>query len=140
MSFWDASAIVSLLIEERGATRIKERISREDAMVVWWGSLIECTSALSRRDREGSLTPDQATQAWLDLERLQAGWSEVLPSETVRDLSLRLLRVHPLRAADSQQLAAALVWAQQRPRGRVFVCLDERLSEAAAREGFAVVP
>ncbi|MDT3677593.1 MAG: hypothetical protein ROZ64_01995 [Burkholderiaceae bacterium] len=51
----------------------------------------------------------------------------------------RALRVHPLRAADSTPLAAALVAAEHQPATLAFVCLDQRLTEAAAREGFEVV-
>jgi len=37
-------------------------------------------------------------------------------------------------------LSAALVWCEEQSRGEVFVCLDERLREAARREGFALIP
>jgi hypothetical protein len=53
---------------------------------------------------------------------------------------VRLLGLHPLRAADSLQLAAALVWVDRRPLGRPFICLDSRLREAARREGFTALP
>jgi predicted nucleic acid-binding protein len=52
----------------------------------------------------------------------------------------RLLAVHALRAADALQIGAALAAAYDDPVGWEFVCLDERLAEAARREGFAVVP
>jgi hypothetical protein len=48
--------------------------------------------------------------------------------------------VHPLRAADALQLAAALVWVEEQPHGEGFVSLDGRLRDAAAREGFTLVP
>ena len=49
------------------------------------------------------------------------------------------VRVHPLRAADSLQLAAALASAEEDPSGVGFVCFDIRLNEAASREGFTVL-
>jgi len=52
----------------------------------------------------------------------------------------RLLSVHTLRAADAFQLAAALIWTQESPRGFELVCLDQNLREAAFREGFTVLP
>jgi len=61
------------------------------------------------------------------------------PDEEVRRQARRLLRVHPLRAADALQLGAAIVWAG-RYEGREFVSLDARLREAARLEGFAVLP
>ena len=65
---------------------------------------------------------------------------KVLPGERLREVAERMLRVHPLRAADALQLAAALVWSRDRPDGRVFVSCDERLRDAAGREGFTVLP
>ena len=65
---------------------------------------------------------------------------EVLPADSVRASAQRLLRVHPLRAADSLQLAAALLACEQDPPSLELVCLDDRLAEAAGREGFPVVP
>lgn len=38
------------------------------------------------------------------------------------------------------QLAAALLACEHRPQGWQFVCLDARLSLAAEREGFGVIP
>ena len=64
----------------------------------------------------------------------------IAPSNRVRERAGRLLATHPLRAADALQLAAALVWCDEAPQGETFVCLDERLSAAARREGFAVLP
>jgi predicted nucleic acid-binding protein len=48
--------------------------------------------------------------------------------------------VHPLKAADALQLAAAYRWAAERPDGHEFVSLDGALSRAAEAEGFSVVP
>ncbi len=52
----------------------------------------------------------------------------------------RLLASHTLRAADAMQLAAALLTCEDEPSRLPFVTVDDRLAEAAAREGFTVVP
>ncbi len=52
---------------------------------------------------------------------------------------MRLLRVHPLRAADAFQLAAAIAAADESPRSLPFVTFDSRLARAAEREGFPVI-
>jgi hypothetical protein len=44
-----------------------------------------------------------------------------------------------LRAADALQLAGAVIAAEHEPRSMDFVCLDDRLAEAASREGFRLV-
>jgi uncharacterized protein len=64
----------------------------------------------------------------------------VLPSEAIRSRADRLLALHPLRASDALQLAALLAAAEERPADLPFVTLDERLAEAARKEGFSVFP
>lgn len=110
------------------------------ALVVWWGTRIECEAAIARRLREGSLNPSSEMRVRGGLDRLMDAWTEVRPTDGVRNVAVRVLAVHPLRAADSLQLAAALVWADGTPDRLPFVCLDKRLSEAARKEGFEVHP
>ena len=73
------------------------------------------------------------------LNAAAAGWMEVPATAPVREQAMRLLRVHPLRAADALQLAAALVAAGFQPDGLPFVTLDSRQADAAEREGFTVL-
>lgn len=139
MRFWDASAIVPLLLDEAERDRLLAELERDPDMFVWWGSAIECVSAISRREREGALSLADAHAALERLRALSEAWQEVLPSDVVRITAQRLLRVHPLRAADSLQLAAAVIAAEGNPPRLQFVCLDERLMEAALREGFSLL-
>jgi predicted nucleic acid-binding protein len=97
-------------------------------------------SAFVRRAREDDLTAAGERQARDVLEALAAAWTEVLPSEPLRASTERLLAVHPLRAADAFQLAAALAWCQGHPTGRALVTFDVRLGAAGRREGFAILP
>lgn len=140
MKFWDSSAIVALLVEEREGRALLEVLERDSSMLAWWGTPVECVSAVARRERDGSLAAKDAAQAFDRLRMLAESWTEVLASEELRTVAQRLLRVHPLRAADSLQLAAAIVAAEGSPRSLPFVCLDQRLVEAAEKEGFAVEP
>jgi len=107
-------------------------------MAVWWGAEVEYVAAISRREREGSLSTEEVSEHLLRLHALSQVWYEVQPGRRIKTLAQRLLRVHPLRAADALQLAAALVAADEDPRGLDLVSSDARLSEAAAREGFTV--
>ena len=89
--------------------------------------------------RAKEITSNERQGAALRLLMLSRGWSEILPSEDLRDLAMQLLDQYALRAADSLQLAAALVWCGQRPAKRNFICGDWRLSEAAVALGFSVL-
>ena len=140
MKFWDSSAIIPLCLKEKTSAAIKGLMKDDEDIVVWWTTRIECLSALSRRQREGVLPSADEAKARTVLSALAATWSEVQPTETVRLRAERLLSIHPLRAADALQLASALIWAQETPRGLDFVCLDQNLREAALKEGFSVLP
>ena len=62
------------------------------------------------------------------------------PSDRARNIAEGLPDVYGLRALDSFQLAAALVWCNEKPKNRAFVCHDSKLSAAAQTAGFTVVP
>lgn len=96
-------------------------------------------SALARLEREGSLSAPAVSAALGRLAALADAWQEVQPVAMVRQTAVRLLRVHPLRTSDALQLAAAIVAAEDHPATMPLVTLDERLAQAADREGFPVV-
>jgi predicted nucleic acid-binding protein len=136
--FWDTSAVVPLCTAEQHSERLHSMLERDPHMVVWWGTRVECTSAFARRRREGAFSPSDERAALRVLEVLGSSWRIVTPTEAVRDRAMRLVRVHPLRAADAFQLAAALAWVDDSPRDQVLVTLDRRLAEAARLEGFSL--
>jgi len=139
VKFWDASAIVPLLIAEAATRRLQALAAGDPDLLVWWGSQVECLSALARLERDGALDPQTAVLTFDRLKQLAAGWHEVDPSDIVREVAARFLRVHPLRAADALQLAAAFIAAEQRPASLEMITLDERLASAAQKEGFTVI-
>ena len=108
-------------------------------MVVWWATPVECASAFYRLERDKEMTARELQQSQQSLEHHRRLWTEIAPFDEVRTLAERLLRKHQLRAADSLQLAAALVWCNSYPKGHAFVCDDGRLLTAAENEGFDVV-
>jgi predicted nucleic acid-binding protein len=59
--------------------------------------------------------------------------------DSIRETAVRLLRVHPLRATDALQLAAAFVAAERTPSSLQIVTLDDRLAAVARKEGFRIV-
>jgi uncharacterized protein len=139
VKFWDASAVVPLLVTETSSRRVRSVAAEDSIMLVWWGSEVECVSALARLERDGVIDESAITLALERLRRLADSWHEVEPSDAVREAASRFLRVHPLRAADALQLAAALLAAEQRPASLAMVTLDERLANAARKEGFTVL-
>jgi hypothetical protein len=138
VKFWDSSALVPLLVEEEISIQTRDLFLSEPGMIAWWGTPVECASAVSRLEREGKLSPQAATDALGRLDAIARHFHRIEPVEAVLETARRLLRVHPLRAADSLQLAAAVLASEGRPSTLEFVCLDDRLVVAAQREGFPV--
>ena len=138
MKFWDSSALVPLVVEEDLSAPLRDLYLREPGTITWWGTSIECASAISRLERENTLSAREATEALERLDALARNWHRIEPVDAVLETARRLLRVHPLRASDSCQLAAAFLASEGRPSTLEFVCLDDRLVTAAQREGFLV--
>lgn len=139
MKFWDSSAVVPFLVQDQ-MTRSLYNIYKQDIkMLVWWGTEIECVSAISRLEREKKLSLNSATEALSRLKELRAEWYEIQPVDALRETAKRMLRVHVLCATDSLQLAAALIASENKPSTLDFACLDNRLAVAAQKEGFNVI-
>lgn len=140
MRFWDTSALLPLILEEPARAEVLDLVNGDDRLVLWWGTPVECHSALNRRFREGHLPMDEMQRARETLRLILQAAEEVQPTETVRTLAQRLVAIYPIRAADALQLAAALSWAENQPIGWEVVCLDLRLRQVAAQEGFTILP
>lgn len=138
MRYWDASALVPLCVTEPGTATVR-RLAR-GGIVTWGVSAVEIASAIERRTREGKLTDAERAAARTALSELAAAWTEISALGPVRERAMRLVATHGLRAADAMQLGAALVASMDRSVGHEFVCADGRLRDAAAREGFHVLP
>ena len=135
MKFWDSSAVVQLLVEQPGSAALRALLRADPAVVAWWGTPVECVSAIVRLERERHLGAKEVQTALGRLDLLAETWAQVEPGPAMQQLARRLLRTHPLRAADALQLAAAVIAADGEPRRLPFVCRDERLRVAADREG-----
>ncbi|MEJ7576756.1 MAG: type II toxin-antitoxin system VapC family toxin [Pyrinomonadaceae bacterium] len=139
-AFWDTSAVVPLCCHQGESQEMRRIARRVKRVAAWWGTTVEARSAFSRLVRESKMTARGLRQAAARLEAQREAWVEVLPGERVREIAETLPEQYGLRALDSFQLAAALVWCKEQPRGRFFVCCDVRLAEVAGKVGFSVLP
>ena len=139
MKFWDSSAVLPLLADKPTRESMLQILQEDPQVLIWWGTPIEIASALARLEGEKSMSAVEFSTALSMARRLADSWHEIVPSDAVRRTAERLLRTHPLRAADSLQLAAALIAADHDPSSLEIVCLDARLTSAARREGFIVL-
>jgi predicted nucleic acid-binding protein len=137
--FWDSSAIVPLLAESAPSRHCRELLRADPVQVVWLLTATEVVSALCRLKREAWLDAETLGAAEKRLDRFGKRWTIVQDVDGAMERAERLLHEHVLTAADALQLAAALTWARDRPKGRAFVAQDDALVVAARGEGFDVV-
>ena len=140
MRYWDASALVPLVVTVRDSNWARKRLAEDDRIVTWAWTRTEIVSAIERRAREGSLTRMQRRDVLGRFDTFASHWDEVTDVLAVRSRALVLLARHRLRTTDAGQLGAALLVQEQLAQPLPFVCLDQRLSLAAERESLRVLP
>ena len=137
LAFWDSSALIPLCVTQP-QTAESRLLSERYGIVAWWATQVEMMSGLARLDRTGQITHDRflmGKQIALEIVRY---WFSVRSNESIALCACSLLELHPLRAADALQLAAALEWCEGQPIGKVFLTFDRRLSDAAGLAGFTL--
>lgn len=139
MRFWDASALLPLIVSESGSELVAPWLKEDPEVVVWGLTRVEIASAIERRARAGQLSSSERSALLLRAERVVNDAHEVLDLSAVRVRATALLARHALRAADAAQLGAALLVADPDPSSLTMVVLDRRLADAAAREGLRVL-
>lgn len=138
MNYWDSSGLVPLMVEQSNSNERRSLLRRDPGIISWWGSAIECASAFNRLHREKLVEDGELAELHSELARFESKWVLIPPVVQVKQIAIRCLRVHALKAADSLQLAAALTAAEGDPGAIGFVTNDERLAGAARREGFRI--
>ncbi|MDJ0765818.1 MAG: type II toxin-antitoxin system VapC family toxin [Myxococcota bacterium] len=136
--YFDATALVKRYVEEPESGRVDAVLKKRQPATSRL-SLVEISSALGRRCREGDLTSDQRNLAYAALfeDASRIFLVELLPA--VVELASRLVNSYPLRAGDAVQLASCL-HLHRRTHGNVaFFCFDQRLNQAAESEGVVVL-
>ncbi len=136
--FWDTSAIVPLCVKQDSTQKFRNLWRKSNSVVVWWGTTVEIRSALSRLNCDGFIDLNGLQFALARFEAMRKQWREILPNDKMREIAESLPDAYGLRALDSFQLAAALIWCKEKPKNRVFVYDDFRLIEAAQKAGFTV--
>ncbi len=136
LAFWDTSAALPLCGSQIFTTQSKKWQHKYPKIVIWWGTSVEINSGLARLKHNGHLTDKEVVNALRLWEKIYRSSRIVAPVERVLELANTLPENYELRALDSFQLAAALIWCQERPRRRPFITADERSVNAAEKAGF----
>lgn len=139
MRFWDTSALVSLFISAAASERAEELFRSDAQITVGVLTRVELLSSLTHRLRESAVDRASLERARSEIFASSARWAQVADVSALRESAEAIVEKHPLRAGDALQLAAAIVASDGDAASLDFVTFDNRLGEAARREGFRVL-
>ena len=141
--FLDSSALVKRYVPETGSAWIRALSAPNPgnslfiARITW----VEVRSAIARREREGSLTPTDAT---LIIQRFRSDlnnhYQVIELDSTLAETAGQLVNQYPLRAYDAVQLASVLLLqpafaTTTQSAQLIFLTADDRLSAIAKSLG-----
>lgn len=141
----DTSALVKRYVDETGSGWLRTVLGAEPlpSIIIVHLAIVEMTSALTRRSREGVLTPAEYAQLQnaFRLDCLDEYEIAIAVGNSI-DQANRLLEAYPLRAYDAVHLATAVVANQRLVDNDLapltFLSSDDRLNDAAFAQGLAV--
>ena len=141
--YGDSSALVKLYATEPGSDEVREI----DRFAAAQTTRVEVPAALWRMNRMRMLTP-RLTAAligefeadWFGDETGERRFGIVRMTSLVLEDAARLTGVHGLRGYDAIQLASAKAVRAADPSITTFAVFDGLLRDAAATEGFVLLP
>lgn len=138
MPFFDTSALVPLCVNESTSSAAGRIWKSSSGQIIWCETPVELESAIARLLRTNRLDMVEFNRAKKRLGNLETKWEVIEHDHRIIQLARTFPLQYGLKAADSLQLAAALVWCNEHPKNRDFVSADAGLLKAAGSAGFTV--
>lgn len=135
----ESSAILSWLLGERDATRVRDCLGTAAIVIASDLTLVECDRVLIRAVAMGELPEAEAAGRRAELNAAAAHWVVLRLSAEVIDRARQRLPREPVRTLDALHLACALVARGATPDVDVL-SLDEHIRTNAAALGFDLQP
>ena len=129
VQFWDTSALVSLLFQERHTPLALKARDSGKRCIAWDWLQVEVQAAIHRR--RGAQEMLRSMKLMLD----QFQFFSVFPDD--HQAIGRLLEKHRLRAADAGHLFCLKQAKKMNPEIQ-FICFDDELNKAAEAEGIEI--
>jgi len=134
--YWDASALVKKYLSETGSETVRQWLAKDTVLVTSQLTYVEIHATFARKKRERDISPSDYQRVCRTFETDWQAITVVQLDDRLLPKIRYLLSRHPLRSADSVHLASALYISEQAQlRPLPFACADDRLLQAARREG-----
>ena len=143
--YLDTSALVKRYVDETGSDWLRATLNAQPSpsIIIIHLAIVEMTSALTRRMRDGTLIPADYTQTQHAFRAdCMSEYEIVIAVGDIIDRANLLLEQYPLRAYDAMHLAAAVISNQRLLASNfealTFLSADDRLNNAVSAEGLIV--
>lgn len=139
MLYWDTSALFAFLITEKQSIKLRTLIEKQENSAAYTSIItpLEFESAVQRRLSDQTLSLREADRARLFGVDFRKKVFLVPLDQNALDTALHLQKIYGLGPGDAIQLASARLGTDN-PSRVTFLCLDEKLAQAAKHEGFQV--
>jgi predicted nucleic acid-binding protein len=135
--YLDSSNIVKLYVQELDTERVKRSVVEAANLATSRIAYVEVRCALSRKRREGQVSPGDYAKA---VSAFRADWGRFVAVEITQpvvELAAELCGAHVLRSMDAIHLASAKLLAGSQSAPVRVSSSDLRLDSAAKAEGLA---
>lgn len=129
-AYLDSSSFAKRFVEEKGSELAEALCTQATELGLSVICVPEIVSALARRKREHTLTPDQYAEAKERLLQDIRDADIINLTTSVIGSAIRILETFPIRAMDALHVACAFEWGAE-----LFASSDERQLRAAKRAG-----
>jgi uncharacterized protein len=143
--FFDTSALVKRYVHEIGSTWVEAVTdpANGNAIYILCMTEVEVTSAITRRQRGGTLSATDAATALVQFRQdLANEYNTIEVTPALLMTAVALVETHGLRAYDAVQLATATMLQAYRATlaltNLIFASADHDLNTAAVAEGLCV--
>lgn len=133
--YLDTSALVKRYFEEPHSIEVAEQWQKADEIATSSVAYAEALASFHRKSREAAL--DAETLDTIS-NNFRSDWQTLIRIQVTDELNTyvdRALVAHALRGFDAIHLASAMILRESFLESLLFICYDQRLTQAAKSEG-----
>ena len=133
--YLDTSALVKRYFEEPHSIEVAEQWQKADEIATSSVAYAESLASFHRKSREAAL--DAETLGTIS-NNFRSDWQTLIRIQVTDELNTyvdKALAAHALRGFDAIHLASAMILRESFLESLLFICFDQRLTQAAKSEG-----
>ena len=138
--YLDTSALVKRYFREPYSDQVIAKWQEATEIVTSSVAYAETLAAIYRKKRESALKDNLVKEIAGALRKDWDGFIRIQVNDELNEYIDRAIIRHPLRGFDAIHLASAMIMNEKLPDNLIFLCFDQTLLQAAAKEGIETFP